>query len=36
MDNVQYLEKIGYFEDFEFGGKIRDIDSLIAKVHHYN
>ena len=36
VDNVQFLEKVGYFEDFEFCGKIPDIDSLIAKVHYYN
>ena len=33
VDNVQILEKIGYFEDLEFCGKIPDIDSLIARVH---
>ena len=31
--NVQFLEKIGYFEDLEFCGKIPDIDSLIARVY---
>ena len=36
MDNVQFLEKIGYFEDLEFCGKIPDIDSLIVKVYYYN
>ena len=36
MDNVQFLEKIGYFEDLEFCAKIPDVDSLIAKVHYYN
>ena len=32
VDIVQFLEKIWYFEDLEFCGKIADIDSLIAKV----
>ena len=30
------LEKIWYVEDFEFYGKILDIDSLVAKMDYYN